>query len=422
MSESERLSDYRPLDPGTLSCPHAWWSMLRREAPVIQIQFPDVDVPVFLVTRKKEIMYACDHPEIFSQHPPPSVWRWGNFEPDIDREFSKCGYKVVQTLATADPPDAQRYRAVIDERLNRRRVPEYEPMIRDIIADLVKALPENEPFNFVRSFSIPLPLEVICLILGLPYSDADFLERYTDEFVRLIDPSHSKQEAIEAARNVADGYSYLASRILDAREAPHDGMLSAYANARMPDGSRFPLEESISMASQTVIAGNETTRNAISSTALQLMTRKDLWQRLKDNRKLISQFVEESLRLNAPATATGRSVLMDTELNGVAIPKGSAVFLVWGSGSHDESVFEDPEDFDLDRRNKRGHTTFGFGLHHCSGNFLARAELNLSVEHWLDEFETMKLAVPVDQVQYLPVWGFRALGDLPVIIERRKKA
>lgn len=417
-AKPQTLEEYSPFDPQTLSCPHAAWAMLRRESPIHQVEIPDVEIPVFFVTRRSDIEYICERPEVFSNHPPATVWRWGDFEPEIADAFAKSGYKVVQTLATADPPDAQRYRKIAEQFLSAPNIREMEPTIKENIEHLCDQFPEGEVFNFVESYSIPLPLKVICLILGLPYSDADFLLHYTEEFTKLVDPTYPKERAVQAADAVADGYKYLAEQVLVARETPATGLLSAYANARFPDGTPFDIEESISMTSQSVVAGNETTRNALSSTAFVLADREDLWQRLKADRGLVRDFVEESLRLNAPATATARSVMKATEVNGIKIPKGSAIFIIWGSGSHDENEFANPQVFDMDRKRKAAHTTFGMGLHRCAGMHLARAELRLSVAHWLENFESMRLAVPAADIHYEPKFGFRALDNLPIVVKR----
>jgi cytochrome P450 len=112
-------------------------------------------------------------------------------------------------------------------------------------------------------------------------------------------------------------------------------------------------------------------------------------------------------------------VLADTELAGVKLSKGCCPFILWGSGSLDQTVFDDPETFDLARKNVRAHTTFGLGGRHCPGNILARAEITLSIQRWLDEFESVDLSVAADQVHYEPNFGFHALGHLPLRVKRR---
>jgi cytochrome P450 len=111
-------------------------------------------------------------------------------------------------------------------------------------------------------------------------------------------------------------------------------------------------------------------------------------------------------------------VLEDVELGGVQLRSGDCVFLMWGSASHAEKHFDDPLTFDLDRKNKSAHCTFGMGIHHCAGSALAREELDQAFRAILDRFDSVELAVPADQVRYDPVFGFHALSDVPVIFRR----
>jgi cytochrome P450 len=124
------------------------------------------------------------------------------------------------------------------------------------------------------------------------------------------------------------------------------------------------------------------------------------------------------LRLEAPANTTPRTVLKDVEIAGVSIPRGACLFMMWGSGSRDEAVFANAEEFNLDRKNKRQHTTFGIGIHFCAGLHLARAELVMSVTRWLKEFDQVAFAIPKEEVHYDPIFAFRALSHLPLRFTR----
>jgi cytochrome P450 len=168
-----------------------------------------------------------------------------------------------------------------------------------------------------------------------------------------------------------------------------------------------------------VIGGNETTRNSLTAAMYTLATRPDLWARLQAEPARVPDFIEELLRLHAPAITTPRTVMADTEIDGVALPRGSTVFVLWASAGQDETAFSDPLSFDLDRKNKRSHITFGMGVHHCVGSFLARAELTASINRWLSDFETVELAVPAEEVRFDPVFAFHTMSDLPIRIVRK---
>lgn len=411
------IAAFNPFDPDHLSSPGRGWALMRKEAPIFRLDIAS-PAPVFIATRKRDIETIARDIETFSSHPQPSVWRWGEFDPEIAEVFAECGYKVVQTLQASDPPGSLAYRRIVEEALNRKKVVELGPEIDRIIDRLMAALPDGERVNFVDAFSVPLPLEVICLILGMPYKDAAFLKFYSDEFTHLVDPTHSTARAIEATRTVVQGYKYFAEMIARLQQQPEDNLTSAIANAEI-DGRPLSIEERLSMVHVLIIAGNETTRNALSSAMYVLATRPDIWARLQAEPARLSDFIEEVLRVHAPAITTPRTVLKDTVIDGVALPKGSTIFVMWASAGQDEETFANPAEFDLDRKNKRSHITFGMGIHHCVGSFLARAELGSAITRWLADFERVELAVPQSEVRYDPVFAFHALSDLPVRVIRK---
>lgn len=417
---SVAVSDLNLFDPERLSCPHATWAQLRREAPIYRMPMPGISTPVFVATRRVEIDYIARHPQLFSNSAVGEVWRWGDFPREIKELFAERGYKVVHTLQSSDPPAHATYRKIAESALTLQKVKALKPLIERLVDELIVTLPENESFNFVDSFSVPLPMQVICLILGLPINDAKYLRDESDSFVRLVDPTFSLEQAIEGAKGVVAGYDYFAAHIRRLRANPDGSLMSAYANARTENGELLSMDEVLSMAQVTTLGGNETTRNAISSCARILAASKELWRKLKDDSVKIPEFVEEVLRSNAPVNTTTRRALADTKIGDVEIPKGSAIFVMWGAGGTDEAMFEDPLTIDLDRRNKRAHFTFGLGIHFCIGSQLARSEIQTSIAAWLRDFETMELAVSEKDVRYEPLFGIHALNHLPIRITRTK--
>lgn len=415
MSTSQRpLSDFNPLDPGTLSSPHPWWAAMRRESPVHRIEIPGVAVPTYCVTRKRDIEEVCRRTDLYSGKPDPSVWRWADFQPELEAVFADGGYKLAHTLQTSDPPIHAQYRAIATAALSRERVTAMRPKVQAAVDELLANARSNEVIDFVPAYAIPLPLWVICDLLGLPRSDADFLVAFTDAHMRLVDPTVPLEEAVKLAALSREGQKYLAAKIESFREAPAENLLSTIANARGANGERLSLGEAISMAFIIVVAGNETTRNALGSCAYVLAQNAGIWNRLKREPEKINNLVEEVLRTASPATTTVRTVMADTELAGTHLPKGANLFLMWGSGGLDEAFWSNAESVDLDRKNIKAHTAFGHGMRLCAGNLLARQELTVSVETWLRELDSIELAVPASDVHYAPVFAIRSLKSLPL--------
>lgn len=411
------ISRFSPFDPDHMSAPAEGYALMRKEAPIFRLPLPGPS-PVFIATRKKDIEAIARDTATFSSHPVPSVWRWGEFDPEIAEVFKESGYKVVQTLQASDPPLSLAYRRIAEQMLNRKKVVELEPQISQIIDRLMATLPHGEAVNFVDAFAVPLPLEVICLILGMPYADAAFLKFYSDEFTHLVDPVHPLPRAMEATKTIVKGYKYFAQMIERLQRDPEDNLTSVIANAEI-DGQPLSMEERLSMVHVLIIAGNETTRNALSSAMFVLATRPDIWATIAADPDRIPDFVEEVLRVHAPAATTPRTVMTDTNLHGVDLPSGASIFLMWSSAGQDEEMFDDPLTFDIDRKNKRSHITFGMGVHHCVGSFLARAELTAAVRRWTEDYERVELAVPEADIRYDPVFAFHALSNLPVRVFRK---
>jgi cytochrome P450 len=415
------LSGLNMFSPERLSCPYEAWERLQKEAPVFRVEIPGLSTPVFLVTGRKCIDQIARQSELFSNAAVAEVWRWGDMPPEIKGMFAERGYKVVHTLQSSDPPVHGKYRRIAEAAVSIAKVKALKPKIDALVRELVAALPENETFDFVDRFSVPLPMQVICLILGLPVEDADYLRRESDWFVQMVDTSFPMPKAIEATKHVVEGYDYFRRHLEKLRGHPDESLMSVYANARGDDGEYLSMDEALSMAQVTAIGGNETTRNAISSCARILASNPPLWTALKADPGKIPAFVEEVLRTNGPSSCTARTALADSEVGGVHIPKGSNVFLMWNAGGVDAAMFNDPLTINLERKNSRSHSSFGTGIHFCVGHQLARAELHAATEAWIREFETMELAVPASEVRYEPLLGFRMLHHVPMRIRRAKK-
>lgn len=412
------LETYSPFSPEIMACPHASWAMLQEQAPIYKVDMPDAPHAVFLATRRQEIDFISKRTDLFSNAPLPDVWRWGEFEPALQEIFNKTGQKVVYTVQTTDPPESMMYRKVLTDALGPGQIKKWRPEIEAIIRGLLEPIPSGEPVNFVEAFSVPLTLKVICLILGIPYEEMGFFRHYSDEFTHLVDPAHPLERAKIAMETVVEGYDKLRGKLEGYQRCPAENLMSAIANATYQEGRATTMDEALSMVHTSIIAGNETTRNALSSAMFTLARRPDVWARLKSEPKKIAAFVEEVLRRDGPAVTTPRTVLEDVELAGVHIPKGSCIFVMWAAGSLDGQVFANPMEFDIDRPNKSAHSTFGLGIHHCAGSSLARAELNQAVDLWLSMFDRVELAVPVEDVHYDPVFGFHSISNLPVRLYR----
>jgi cytochrome P450 len=407
--------DMNPFDPDVLSRPHSYWSTLRSDDPVRRIDFPATDRPTFLVSRKLDVQAVAADPATYSSEAPSDIMRWGDLGPVLQPLLVAKGWPIVHTIASADPPIHTVYRKLVMPMFSPKRVNQLAEQIQDSIDQLLAAIPSDEPFDFMSGFAIPLPIRMIVDLLGLPRSESDLVYQFTDVFVKMVDPTSSGKQAEQAVLEFAKGQQHLAAYIRKFEANPSDVLLSHVANATHDDGRRYSMEERLSLAYLLVAAGNETTRNGLAHCAYYLARDPEIWTRLKADRSLVSVFVEEALRLGTPASLNPRLVTRDTQLGGVSIPAGAVVFMLWGSANRDEQAFTNAERIDLDRASPRSHFAFGYGIHTCVGAPLARRELNLSVEAWLDRFSAWNFAFPLEEIVHEPLFGFRTFHELPII-------
>jgi cytochrome P450 family 142 subfamily A polypeptide 1 len=162
------------------------------------------------------------------------------------------------------------------------------------------------------------------------------------------------------------------------------------------------------------VAGNETTTATLAETMRQLCLRPDQLELVRNDRSLIPNMVEESLRLTSPTSNMWRFMKDDYELGGVLIPKGSMVLLKYFSSNHDDAVFEKPMDFDVTRSNAKRHIAFGFGSHVCIGQHLSRLEMRIAWEEILDRLDNLQLACPDAELEYMPNVLLRGLEEIPI--------
>ena len=411
------IDAFEPFSPKTLSAPHEFWSALRHHDPVHQINLPGVDRPLFMVTRAEDVQQAAFDEATFSNIVPSDIWRWGDLGPVLQPQLLAKGWPIVHTIATADPPSHARYRKMLRGIFAPKAVQGMMSSLQQSIDSLLDDLPIGKRFDFMKEFAIPMPIAMIASILGIPKAEHQRIYRYTDAFVGLVDTASSPEKASASLDIFAEGQHYLQNYLQRFQKEPQNNALSMIANAEDDDGNRLTMEEMLSICYVLVAGGNETTRNALALSAYHLASKPALWSTLKAAPEKIPTFIEELLRVGTPAALNPRAVTKDTELAGVKLPKGAVVFLMWGSANRDEKMFAKADDFDLDRPMARNHLAFGHGIHSCLGAPLARQELILSIQAWLQRYESWQFAIPEREIENAPMFGFRTFAELPLIVQ-----
>ncbi|MFG2334978.1 cytochrome P450 [Streptomyces yangpuensis] len=324
-------------------------------------------------------------------------------------------HAVATNMLDTDPPHHTRLRRLVAREFTTRRVESLHPRIQQItdgLLDAMEALPERRA-DLIRSFAVPLPMTLICELLGVPDLDRARFRYWSGEIVAPLD-------GVAADPRALDEMTAYLCELVDAKAGePGDDLLSALIRTRDEDGDRLSPDELIGMAFLLLVAGHETTVNLIGNGVRALLGHPDQLAALRaDPDGLIGGAVEEMLRYDGPVQhATYRFADTDLELGGVPIEAGSSVMVALAAADRDPARFTGPgpgpEAFDI-RRTGPGHLAFGHGIHYCLGAPLARVEGRIAIRSLLERFPTLAEDPDAGPPDWLPGTLMRGVTRLPL--------
>ena len=378
--------------------PHETFALLRREAPVWWYDWP-LGRGFWCVTKHADVAAVSRDTKTFSSA------HGANLE-DLDEEARVARQSMLET----DPPRHTRLRSLVGPPFTPRAVRAYENVLRDLTSVVLdRALPLGE-FDFIEEIAKEVPIRVLARLLGVDEADTDKLIDWGDRMIANTDPDfadvlHDSPESERyrllpfrspAALELFEyGHRVAAKR----REDPQDDLVSKLVQAEI-DGERLSEREFDTMFLLLVVAGNETTRQAIAHGMLALLERWDQWERLREERAVLWKTgADEILRFACPVLHFRRTATRDVELRGEVIRTGDKVVVWYVSANFDEEVFDEPLRFDVDRT-PNPHLTFGGGgPHYCLGAHLAKLEVQVVFDALLARIGEMELAGPVGRVR-----------------------
>lgn len=312
-----------------------------------------------------------------------------------------------------DPPEHSRLRRLVASAFSARRVRALRPRIQQITDDLLADLAgRTPPVDLNGAFCFPLPIAVICEILGVPYADRERFRGWSERIMSTT--AYAPEEAGDALASLA---GYIAGLVAAKRRAPDDSLLRALTAAR-DEQDRLSEEELVHLGLGLLVAGHETTANVLGKGLVALFDHPDQLAALRADPSTIPGAVEEVLRYVAlgvqPTRGLVRATTRDVELGGVTIPAHNVVVANPLAANRDPRAFPDPDRLDLGRAEAADHVTFGHGPHHCLGAQLARMELEVAFTSLVRAFPTLRLAVPVEELTYREGMLITGLRTLPV--------
>jgi cholest-4-en-3-one 26-monooxygenase len=360
----EKLDVISPAQYEQNGYPHAEWAYLRKHAPVHRFTGENFD-PFYAIVKHADIVEIGKDPANFIIEPRLAV-----FTRDIPPDQTK-----LRHLLTMDPPEHRHYRAVTAKQFTPRMVQQWAPKVSRITRQILDEASEKGQCDFVQDVAAPITIAVIAEMLGVPGDDWRLLFKWTNETIAPEDPEFQQgrttEETLIAAR--MELFQYF-TKLSDARRAnPKDDIVSVVATGKV-DAKPIPPFELLGYYLLLVVAGNETTRNAMTGGMLAFNDNPGEWRRLVANPGLVDSAVEEIVRWTTPVIQFTRETTRDMVVRGTKIAKGESVCLFYGSGNRDEDIFDEPYRFRIDR-NPNDHVGFGRGEHVCLGAHLARLEL-----------------------------------------------
>ncbi|MFC4534158.1 cytochrome P450 [Sphaerisporangium dianthi] len=379
-----------PLDPPTE------YRLLRAERPITRIRLEFDDSVVWLVTRYADAREILGDPRFSSDFATPG------FPARLTAQPPGPG-----TFIRMDPPDHSRLRRLLLPELTRRRVEAMRPAIQRITDTLVGDMAaRTPPVDLVRGLALPLPSMVITELLGVPYEDREY---FHDTTKVIGDQSVDPKRRIQVRNDLKE---YLDKLVAIKEAEPADDLLSRIGARREEAG--VSREEVVGIATLLMVAGYETIANQIGAGTVALLENPDRLAELRADPGKLPDAVEEIIRHQTVIDyGLRRAATEDVEVGGQLIKAGEGVVVVVASANRDEAVFECPDRLDFDRE-RHDHFSFGYGIHQCMGQILARIQLEVAWSTLFDRIPGLRLAVPVEQVPFRFDMFVYGVHELPV--------
>lgn len=399
------MEPYEPFSESVREDPYPYYEALRAEAPVYWAE----EAEAWCVSRYDDVQFVLHNPELFSSDAMRTMLMGARpgVNPLEDPDAMARALTLTQALAfpleelmgarqllSEDPPRHTEIRNLVNRGFTPRRIAMWEPRVRELTRAYVNEMRDAEEIDLVAALAMPLPVRVICEMLGVEPERRDDFKQWSDRIIagttgsaRTVDPLTSG--FADAMKELAE---YVRGVTAQRTKHPSDDVISVLVAAR--DGAGLSPAEMTLFVLLLLIAGNETTTNLIGNATNALLSHPSQLARVSADRSLVSSWIEETLRWDAPVQFVIRRTNADVEIAGQRLPANVHVVAILGSANRDERHWgPTAAQFDV-TRNPQGHLAFGFGNHFCLGASLARLEASIALEALLDELPRRERGEP----------------------------
>ncbi|MEU8918233.1 MULTISPECIES: cytochrome P450 family protein [Streptomyces] len=405
------------MDPALIADPFGGYGALREQGPVVRGRFVD-DSPVWLVTRFEEVRQVLRDQRFLNDPTAPSLGRSFDDSPTA-RLLEMMGLPehfrpyLLGSILNNDAPDHTRLRRLVSRAFTARKITDLRPRVEQITDELLTRLPEHAEdgvVDLIKHFAYPLPITVICELVGIAEADRPQWRKWGADLVSL--------QPDRLSTSFPAMIEHIHELIRERRGALTDDLLSELIRAHDDDGGRLSDVEMVTMILTVVLAGHETTAHLIGNGTAALLTHPDQLRLLKDDPALFPRAVHELLRWCGPVhMAQLRFASEDVDIAGTRIRKGDAVQLILVSANFDPRHYTDPERLDLTRHpagHAENHVGFGHGMHYCLGATLAKQEGEVAFAKLFAHYPKVSLGVAPEQLERTPLPGSWRLDSLPL--------
>ncbi|WP_019548761.1 cytochrome P450 family protein [Streptomyces sulphureus] len=393
------------LDNDFMHDPHTAAAALREKGPVLPVVLP-TGLPVWLVTGHEQARTLLMDARLSSHGVYDRLERLRELSDGKPSTFSS---DLARHLLNVDPPDHTRLRKLVNKAFTPRTIAGLRPRIVQIADELIAEFRTEGPVELLEAYAYPLPIRVICELLGIPADDRESFSTWSSVLVSAASPE-------EIGRASASMAQYLTELLERKKNAPTDGLLSALLEIS-EDGDRLTVSELVAMTFVLLIGGYETTVSLIGSGLLALLRNPDQLAALRADPGLLPDAVEECLRYETPNNLSSpRYTTAPVDIDGVTIPAGEFVMVSLLGVNRDGSQFDDPDRFDI-TRSAGGHLGFGHGIHFCVGAPLGRLEGEVALGRLLASYSRIELAVPAGKLKWRASTAMHGLESLPVLLD-----
>ena len=386
---------YDPWADGVLADPYPWYRWLRTEAACYHAAERDL----WVLSRYDDVVAALRNHEVFSS-------------------TQGIGYerRSRRDLVSVDPPEHTRLRRLVSRDFVPRAIAALEPRVEALVDGLLDSILEKQSAELVAELAEPLPVTVIAELLGVPAGRRADFKRWSSDLIVAAGGQLGAEDEARTDASRKEFAAFLRQAVAERRDRAHLGATDLITGlVRASEADALSEAELIEFCMVLLVAGNETTTNAIGNGAVAMLAFPDQWTAVVRDPSLVTSFVEEVLRFDAPIQGFFRNTLAPVEVAGRAIPAGAKVLVLFASANRDPAHFPDPDTF-MASRNPVDHVAFGSGIHHCLGAPLARLELGALARAFIRRVEWMLPAgEPVRTRNPL----FRGVRALPVLVGAR---